>query len=135
VDRQRIVRLTNGNVDSRVLFADAVMILNSNRPERLISTLKKKTKLNRPGNFKLHQNFPNPFNPATRISYSLKMSSHVRLVIFDATGKELRRLLDTYKHAGNHVVDFNAVNFPSGLYFYSLQAGNHTETRKMLILK
>jgi hypothetical protein len=88
-----------------------------------------------PGQFALNQNFPNPFNPTTVISYQLPEASHVALKLFDMLGREVATLVDGVKSAGQHTVELNASKLQSGIYFYRLQAGNFYETRKLTLLK
>ncbi|HLP15338.1 MAG TPA: T9SS type A sorting domain-containing protein, partial [Bacteroidota bacterium] len=89
-----------------------------------------------PAMYALHQNFPNPFNPTTTtIAYSLPMSSPVSLKIFDVMGREVATLVQGEKPAGTHTQRWNASGVSSGIYFYRLQAGLYSETRRMLILK
>jgi hypothetical protein len=88
-----------------------------------------------PAEFTLHQNYPNPFNPTTRIEYELPASSHISLTVYDVLGREIRTLVDERQSAGNHSVTFNPGNLPSGVYFYRLQAGNYSATKKLLLLK
>jgi len=79
--------------------------------------------------------FPNPFNPITRIRYVLPSTANVRLVVYNARGKLVEQLAAGVKSSGEHVVEWNATGQPSGIYFYRLEAGNYTETRKMVLLK
>jgi hypothetical protein len=88
-----------------------------------------------PAECTLHQNYPNPFNPATRIEYELPASSRVSLTVYDVLGREIQTLVDERQSAGNHSVTFNAGNLPSGVYFYRVQAGNYSATKKLLLLK
>jgi hypothetical protein len=85
--------------------------------------------------YKLFQNFPNPFNPVTKIKYSIPEDDFVALNIYDILGNELKTLLNDYKQAGTYETEFNASNLPSGVYFYRIISGNFLETRKMLLLK
>ncbi|RPI66498.1 MAG: T9SS C-terminal target domain-containing protein, partial [Ignavibacteriales bacterium] len=86
-------------------------------------------------NFELSQNYPNPFNPATIISWQLPSTSDVKLKVFDITGRELTTLVNERLEEGSHKVEFNAAHLPSGVYLYSLQTGNRSIVRKMLLLK
>jgi len=86
-------------------------------------------------NFQLYQNFPNPFNPTTSILYNLKEESFVLLKIYDVLGKEVEVLVNENKSAGQHEIFFNAKNITSGIYFYSLSAGNVHDMKKMIVLK
>lgn len=92
-------------------------------------------KTNIPKEFKLEQNFPNPFNPTTTISYSIKEKSQVRLSIYDILGREVDVLVDEVQDAGNYNVNFSSFNFASGIYFYKLRAGNFIDVKKMILLK
>lgn len=86
-------------------------------------------------NYKLDQNFPNPFNPSTIISYSLLSNSYVSLKIFDVTGKEIKSLINKEQSAGSYSFPFNAASLSSGIYYYTLKAGNYSETKKMILTK
>ncbi|MCB9357920.1 MAG: T9SS type A sorting domain-containing protein [Calditrichaeota bacterium] len=85
--------------------------------------------------FALAQNYPNPFNPETNISYTLADAATVTLKVFTVTGEEVATLVSGAQIAGSHTVAFSAAALPSGVYFYRLDAGNFTATRKMLLLK
>jgi photosystem II stability/assembly factor-like uncharacterized protein len=88
-----------------------------------------------PGTPTLQQNYPNPFNPTTIISYSLPGSIRAVLKVYDVLGREVRTLVDEKQKAGYHNVTFQAADLPSGVYFYRLQAGTYSETKKLLLLK
>jgi hypothetical protein len=88
-----------------------------------------------PKTFALEQNYPNPFNPSTIISYQLPINSEVKLVIYDMLGREVQTLVNTRQSAGRYQAQFNAASLSSGLYFYRLQAGAFSETKKMLLVK
>lgn len=90
---------------------------------------------NSPDYFELKQNYPNPFNPATNINFNIPKQSNVKLAVFDVTGKEVARLVDNSLNAGTYSYDFNAANLPSGTYFYRLNAGDFSETKKMILIK
>lgn len=84
----------------------------------------------------LNQNFPNPFNPSTSISYSILKPGFVTLIIYDQLGRKVQTLVNRFQRSGNYVVNFNAYNLSSGIYFYKFQVGNYfAESRKMLFLK
>ncbi len=84
----------------------------------------------------LGPNFPNPFNPATTLRYTLPQATHVRLVVYDVLGREVAVLIDQQQAAGERTVRFEApANLPSGVYFYHLQAGNQGATGRMVLLK
>ena len=86
-------------------------------------------------NFKLFQNYPNPFKPITKISYSIKEESLVTLKIYDILGKEIATLVNENKVAGNYEIKFNASDLPSGMYIYKIQSGSFTDAKKMLLTK
>jgi hypothetical protein len=88
-----------------------------------------------PNNFGVMQNYPNPFNPSTTIPFSLPSTSFVSLKIFDVLGKEVATLVNEVKSAGIYKTQWNADHMPSGIYFYRLQAGSFTETKKLVLLK
>ena len=85
--------------------------------------------------FKLLNNYPNPFNPSTVISYQSPVNSYITLKVYDILGNEIATLVNEEKPAGYYQVEFNATNLPSGLYLCKLQSGNRSETKKMLLLK
>lgn len=88
-----------------------------------------------PEKFILSQNFPNPFNPSTKINYELPISNYVTLKIFDMMGREVYELVNANQNAGSYSVMFNASNLSSGIYYYKLSAGEFVETKKMLLVK
>jgi len=88
-----------------------------------------------PNIFSLEQNFPNPFNPNTVISYSLPSASNVKLVVYNTLGQNVKVLENGYKNAGGYSVHFDASDLPSGIYFYRLEAGQFTQVKKMMLLK
>jgi len=95
--------------------------------------------------FSLSQNYPNPFNPSTTIKYSIPSvqtpllggagGGFVSLKIYDILGREIATLINKEQKAGNYEVNFNASKLSSGVYFYKLQAGNFSQTKKLLLLK
>ena len=88
-----------------------------------------------PDNYTLFQNFPNPFNPTTKISYSIPKAGKVNLKVFDMLGREVTTLENEEKPAGNYEITFNASDLPSGVYFYRLKAGSFTESKKLILLR
>jgi hypothetical protein len=88
-----------------------------------------------PTHFSLDQNYPNPFNPSTTISFRLPSQSFVTLRVFDALGREVSILLTGELPVGTYARQWNAAGLPSGVYFYRLQAGSFTETKKLLLLR
>ncbi|MFA7419683.1 MAG: GDSL-type esterase/lipase family protein [Melioribacteraceae bacterium] len=90
-----------------------------------------------PFEYKLEQNYPNPFNPVTNISYSISSPSKVTLKVFDVLGNEVSTLVNEFKQPGLYSSQFSILNskLSSGVYFYRLQAGNFTQTKKLILLK
>ena len=88
-----------------------------------------------PIKYSLQQNYPNPFNPATTIEYSIPTHGYVKIKIYNALGEEIKTLVNEHISAGNHKVNFDASSFPSGIYFYRIEAGKFTSVKKMILLK
>ena len=88
-----------------------------------------------PTEYALEQNYPNPFNPATTFRYSIPTQSKVVIKVFDILGNEIATLMDEEKSVGTYELRWNAVNLPSGVYFYQLKAGDYVDTKKMILLK
>ena len=88
-----------------------------------------------PALFKLNQNYPNPFNPSTEISFDIPKSSFVKLIIYDAAGREIELLANEDLKAGSYSVNWDASSYSSGVYFYKLIAGEFSETKKMVLIK
>jgi FlgD Ig-like domain len=88
--------------------------------------------------FVLHQNFPNPFNPTTTIPYTLQQTAHVKITVYDITGREIKDIEDGVFAGGDHSVTWNSTDnagvlVPSGIYFVRLQAGDKFSVRKMIL--
>ena len=88
-----------------------------------------------PEEYSISQNYPNPFNPSTTINFSVPKQSKVVLKVYDILGSEVATLVDGFKNAGNYEVNFNASNLASGMYIYTLTAGNFTTSKKMMLMK
>jgi len=88
-----------------------------------------------PEKYSLSQNYPNPFNPSTKINYDLPVDGKVSIRLFDISGKEVATIVNELKTAGYHTVQFNAANLPSGAYFYIINAGSFSDTKKLVLLK
>ena len=88
-----------------------------------------------PSSFVLHQNYPNPFNPVTKINYEVPANSFVQLKVYNTLGMEVATLVNEEKIAGTYEVEFNALNYSSGVYFYRLKSTGKDLTRKMIFLK
>jgi hypothetical protein len=85
--------------------------------------------------FSLSQNYPNPFNPKTKIAFTIPQRSHVSLKVYDIAGREVMALVDGEMGKGSYEADVDASHLASGTYFYRLEAGNFSETKKMTVIK
>jgi hypothetical protein len=81
------------------------------------------------------QNYPNPFNPLSTIKFDLPENANTKLVVYDIEGREISVLVDGYLKAGSYIIDWNGSNYSSGVYFYRLESGRFTQTKKMILLK
>jgi len=88
-----------------------------------------------PTNFELSQNYPNPFNPVTNIDYSIPQTGQVSLKVYDLLGQEVATLFDGEQRLGNYTIKFNGSNLGSGVYFYRLQSGTTSISKKLLLMK
>jgi hypothetical protein len=88
-----------------------------------------------PTEYRLYDNYPNPFNPSTILRYSIPEASFTTITIFDALGNEVSSLVNETKTAGTYEVEFNAIDLSSGIYYYTLQAGSFNQTKKMILIK
>jgi photosystem II stability/assembly factor-like uncharacterized protein len=88
-----------------------------------------------PSGYLLEQNYPNPFNPVTNIKFQLPNARFVKLAVFDMLGEELETLVNEELNAGTYKADWNATDYPSGVYFYKIYTGDYTETKKMMLVK
>jgi hypothetical protein len=86
-------------------------------------------------NYSLVNNYPNPFNPSTKIGYYLKDRTDVKVSIMNSLGEEIAILTNEIQEQGFHELEFNDADLSSGIYFYSLQTRNYTETKKMILMK
>lgn len=88
-----------------------------------------------PGEFILHQNFPNPFNPSTSIRYDLSKGSLVKIIIIDVLGRVVKTLVNDQQKPGAYEVKFDGSEFASGIYYYEMESESFTQTRKMVLIK
>jgi parallel beta-helix repeat protein len=114
----------------RIAVGDKVEMLKSS-PQNPES----KQLTSNPAQFKLGVAYPNPFNPATKISFELPSASYVKLTVYDVLGREVCQLANGEQTAGKHTVTFDGKNLPSGIYVYRLEAGRNTAISKMLLTK
>ncbi|MCL6494586.1 MAG: T9SS type A sorting domain-containing protein [Ignavibacterium sp.] len=83
----------------------------------------------------MSNNYPNPFNPVTKITWQSPVNGQQTLKVYDVLGREVATLVDEYREAGSYEVEFDATNLPSGMYIYRLQSGNYSDVKKMILSK
>ena len=88
-----------------------------------------------PQSFNLSQNYPNPFNPSTKINFELTKASQVKLTVHNILGQKVAELVNGFRNAGSYEITFNAVNLPSGVYIYTIEAADVNLSKKMTLLK
>ena len=122
------------DVDGIAAYFDNIVV-NS-----LVSAVDDNSETGLPDGFSLKQNYPNPFNPETQISYQLPTGGYISLTIHDLLGREIKTLVSEDQPSGNYTVSWNGRDesgniVPSGIYLYSLKAGNFVESKKMILMK
>jgi len=134
------IGLTYGYINTLAIWGDTIYAGTNltglwQRPlSEMVTGVLDRNRVN-PMNFHLSQNFPNPFNPSTTISYQLPTNSFVVLNVYDILGREVETLVSERQMAGSHSVRFDAASLPSGVYFYRLQAGTYHDTKKLVLVK
>ena len=88
-----------------------------------------------PKEFKLYNNFPNPFNPTTTIKFDLPQNTAVKIIVYDMTGRELQQIVNRELTAGTYEYEFKGNNYASGIYFYRMIAGKYNSVKKMALIK
>jgi hypothetical protein len=120
-------RVRAGNMGGAGEFSESrkltVLITGVNLPDEI------------PTEYSLSQNYPNPFNPATTLRFGLPENAYVRLLVYNTLGQEVARVLDEEREAGYHEVVFDARMLSSGVYYYRMQAGGYTQTKRLLLLR
>lgn len=111
------------------------LIANMNQAQAAYSTLVGVDDELIPAQFELKQNYPNPFNPKTTIEFSLPRKEKVQLIVYNLIGQPVKKLVDGEFEAGRHFVEFNADELSSGIYLYTIKAGDFTSTKKMILMK
>jgi hypothetical protein len=128
------IRSSSGIRDSITLLTYGTEWIDSNYTTCIPVSVISGTQLI-PSIFKLHNNYPNPFNPVTTIKYDLPKSAHVMITIYDMLGKEAGVLVNETKPAGYYEVQWDARNFSSGAYMYKMETDSYTEIKKMMLIK
>lgn len=100
-----------------------------------IYNLSEEIHITAPNDFALNQNFPNPFNPSTVISFSIPKNDKVRLEVFDVVGSRIATLFDEEKSAGYYEINFDALNYTSGVYYYRISTKDFVQTKKMILMR
>jgi len=95
----------------------------------------KKINQNTPEKYFMYQNYPNPFNPLTNIKFDIPKSSHLKIIIYNALGKEVSTLVNEKLNAGSYEAEWSASGYPNGVYFYKLIADDFIDVKKMLLIK
>jgi hypothetical protein len=114
-------------------FKDSASSYYSNEASILITGIADENKI--PEKYALGQNFPNPFNPSTKIQYALPKGGLTKITLYDLLGRKIKTLVNREVEAGYHEIDFDATDLPSGIYFYRIQSGKFTQTKKMILMK
>ena len=125
-----ITLVFEGNAELSLSSADVRNILNRTMAVNITGT-----EGLLPLEYALIQNYPNPFNPTTTINYELPEQSMVEINVFNALGEKVETLVNELKEAGRHNVEFNAVGYSSGVYFYQIKANDYVSVKKMILMK
>ncbi|MCF8239873.1 MAG: T9SS type A sorting domain-containing protein [Melioribacteraceae bacterium] len=130
-----------GAVINGIVYGDTALVVSVNDDNEYLAK-----------EFKLYQNYPNPFNPTTKIKYTIptvernavslkknkrfgKSHYNVSLRVYSILGEEITTLVNEAKQPGTYEVEFDAAKLPSGVYFYRLNAGDYSETKKMILIR
>lgn len=135
---QRNYRYRDTRVDAGTLYEYRLLAVDVNGIAEVVGTRRISYSTMSPATiteFQLYNNYPNPFNPATNISFDVAEAGRVRLEVFDVTGRTVALLTDGYRAVGHHSVSFDAAGLPSGVYLYRLTADGFSDMKKMILLK
>jgi len=126
-----------GNIYSQSMYGWTIQKwhYNGTLPVIPITGVPEQTSEAVPSSFALSQNYPNPFNPTTTVEFSVPVATHVTLTVTDLLGRELQRVVDGTMKPGRYRVGIEGSALPSGVYFYTLKAGDFSMTKKMIILR
>lgn len=114
------------------ISSERVIVNNLNDPCKLIGIEPPETS---PQTYDLEQNYPNPFNPETKIKFQIPKQSFVSLTVYDVLGKEIQKLVNGELNPGSYTIEWNASQYPSGVYLYRIEAGDYKSVKKMVLLK
>lgn len=127
-DQVEITVADEGNSGGAVLRADAVRISLTDQPLNMDEN-------DLPTEYSLSDNYPNPFNPSTTIDFAVPETAPVSITVYDLLGREVATLLREVKNPGRYRITFDAAGIASGIYFYRIQAGRFTDTKKMMLIR
>jgi hypothetical protein len=137
------MRIGSGGCDFRinlVLGKSVLLTVIQGAPDRVIAVevgsitgIHKNSEV--ASGFYLGTNYPNPFNPSTKINFSVPVAGNVKLSVYDLLGNEVKTLINGFTQKGSYTVNLNAAGFSSGVYFYTMTAGDFKETKRMMLLK
>jgi glucose/arabinose dehydrogenase len=133
IESQNVSGLVQGN--DGFIYAARLIAAPNGKIQRLKHDPTGINNNNLPVTFSLSQNYPNPFNPTTSIKYEIPKNSLLSLKVYNVLGVEVASLVNETKQQGSHEVSWDATIFPSGVYFYELNAGNFKERKKMVLIK
>lgn len=125
-----VMILANSSIGVDAMGIDILRLLN---PVHTVNIKNISTVI--PEKYSLSQNYPNPFNPVTNLEFRIPKPGFVSLKVYDILGKEVSKLIDASLNPGTYQYNFDASHLPSGIYFYTLNAGEFTETKRMMLLK
>ena len=135
-DGSSLFLVCNGNNDQRSLPAMFhVHIPASERMDDNFTDVNKQDDDLMPSGLKLSQNYPNPFNPQTTIKYNLNKSNTISLKIYNLSGQEIETLVNRFQTIGEHEITWQPKGLPSGIYFFRLESGKYSETKKLILQK
>jgi hypothetical protein len=123
---------STGNLIRTVAVASNFQYITPYNPGVLLSTGIANTV---PKEYGLFQNYPNPFNPSTKIKYQIPAGGFVKISVYDLTAREVVVLVNEFRSAGEHEINFSAEGLSSGMYFYKLESGEYSEYKKMVLIK
>ncbi len=126
------IRISNGATTGTLVVADAIRILSFDSTITEVKSVEANKMIS---GFQLNQNYPNPFNNSTVIKYEIPSDCFVSMKIYNALGSEISTLFSGNQQSGQHLVMFDGKDLPSGVYFYQLQAGQYSNTKKFCLLK
>lgn len=134
-DYLRSLTYVNQGIPKENVIADGTSLLFTPGKFKPVSVGVASEAAGQPKDFMLFQNYPNPFNPATTISYSIPRYSHVELKIYDMLGREVKTMVSKYQEAGRYSVQLDGSSLSSGIYIYTIHAGEYSASRKLILLK